>query len=102
MIRPPDAYSGIEPGRRPEQNAAMSRPGRKRGIHGVLAWVGAAVLCTISAHAPAQVGAPLINFHPTMEDVAPGIDHGNSDDNLPARKSRPAQSSSIPRSGTSI
>jgi lipoprotein-anchoring transpeptidase ErfK/SrfK len=45
--------------------------------------LGAAVLCTVSGSVPAQQSPALRNFHPTMEDVAPGIDHGNADDNLP-------------------
>jgi lipoprotein-anchoring transpeptidase ErfK/SrfK len=49
----------------------------------LLAALGAAVLCTVSGSVPAQQSPFLHNFHPTMEDVAPGVDHGNSDDNLP-------------------
>jgi lipoprotein-anchoring transpeptidase ErfK/SrfK len=41
------------------------------------------VLCTVSAGVPAQQSPFLRSFTPTMEDVAPGVDHGNSDDNLP-------------------
>jgi lipoprotein-anchoring transpeptidase ErfK/SrfK len=51
-------------------------------------WLGAAVLCTASASVPAQQSPFLHNFQPTMEDVAPGIDHGNSDDNLPEEYQR--------------
>ena len=53
-------------------------------LQGLLALAAVAVLCTLSTSAPAQQqrGAPA-NFKPTMEDVDPGIDHGNSDDDLP-------------------
>jgi lipoprotein-anchoring transpeptidase ErfK/SrfK len=68
----------------------MTRPGLKRGIRGLTAWIGAAALCTISAQVPAQVGSSLANFTPTMADVAPGIDHGNVDDNLPEEFQRQA------------
>jgi lipoprotein-anchoring transpeptidase ErfK/SrfK len=51
-----------------------------------LAQIGAAVLCVLAAPAPAQQrpqwSQSLTNFQPTIEDVAPGVDHGNSDDNL--------------------
>jgi len=48
------------------------------------ALVGAAVLLMLCAPVAAQqrLQAPA-TFQPTMEDVAPGIDHGNSDDRLP-------------------
>ncbi|HUD89826.1 MAG TPA: L,D-transpeptidase [Xanthobacteraceae bacterium] len=46
-------------------------------------WIAAALLCSIPARVPAQVGTAHDSFRPTMEDVAPGIDHGNTDDNLP-------------------
>jgi lipoprotein-anchoring transpeptidase ErfK/SrfK len=68
----------------------MTRPGRKRSIRGFIAWIGAAALCTISAQVPAQVSPSLANFTPTMADVAPGIDHGNVDDNLPDEFQRQA------------
>jgi lipoprotein-anchoring transpeptidase ErfK/SrfK len=48
-----------------------------------MAWFGAATLCTISGSAPAQQGSSLSSFKPTMEDVAPGVDHGDHDDDLP-------------------
>jgi lipoprotein-anchoring transpeptidase ErfK/SrfK len=50
-------------------------------------WVGAAILCLVSAHVPAQTLPPQpssgFTFHPTAKDVDPGVDHGNSDANLP-------------------
>jgi lipoprotein-anchoring transpeptidase ErfK/SrfK len=55
-----------------------------------MAWLGAAALYIVPASVTAQQGAPLINFKPTMEDVAPGIDHGNTDDNLPEEFQRQA------------
>ena len=42
-------------------------------------WLGAAAFCIAPSQLPAQIG----NYAPTMEDVAPGIDHGNSDASLP-------------------
>ena len=45
-------------------------------------WFCAALLCVVSTQVPAQEGAQR-NFRPTMEDVAPGVDHGNSSDTLP-------------------
>jgi lipoprotein-anchoring transpeptidase ErfK/SrfK len=54
--------------------------------------LGAAVLCTVSASVPAQQGqSPFLrNFKPTIEDAAPGVDHGNTDDNLPEQFQRQA------------
>jgi lipoprotein-anchoring transpeptidase ErfK/SrfK len=54
------------------------------------AWLGAALLCSIPASVPAQVNSSVDRFRPTMEDVAPGIDHGNADDNLPEQYQRQA------------
>jgi lipoprotein-anchoring transpeptidase ErfK/SrfK len=60
-------------------------------LQGLLALTVAAVLCALSASAPAQQPrAPLVNFKPTMEDVEPGVDHGNTDDNLPQDYQRQA------------
>ena len=60
-------------------------------LQGLLALTVAAVLCTLSASASAQQqrGAP-VNFKPTMADVDPGVDHGNSDDDLPQEYQRQA------------
>jgi lipoprotein-anchoring transpeptidase ErfK/SrfK len=53
--------------------------------------VAAVMLCTASAGVLAQVK---VNIHgdyvPTIEDVAPGVDHGNSSPNLPAEFQRQA------------
>jgi lipoprotein-anchoring transpeptidase ErfK/SrfK len=52
-------------------------------------WLGAVMLCTLSAHAlgqgwPAQPSPlPGFRYQPTMQDVDPGIDHGNSDASVP-------------------
>jgi lipoprotein-anchoring transpeptidase ErfK/SrfK len=67
----------------------MTKPGLTRGLRGLAALIGAAALCTISVSVSAQQGS-FINFRPTMEDVAPGVDHGNSDDNLPQEYQRQA------------
>jgi len=44
-------------------------------------WIGAAILCMVPANVPAQ--PPLSGYQPTVQDVDPGIDHGNSGANLP-------------------
>ena len=67
----------------------MIKSGLTRGLRGFVALLGAAVLCTISASVPAQQGS-FVNFRPTMEDVAPGVDHGNHDDSLPQEYQRQA------------
>jgi lipoprotein-anchoring transpeptidase ErfK/SrfK len=61
----------------------MTRPGLFRGVRPVCAWFAAALLCTIAARAPAQVDPVTGNYIATAPDVDPGIDHGNSDVNLP-------------------
>ena len=54
----------------------------------------AAVLFGVSIvpHAGSGATAPhaATPFTPTMEDVAPGVDHGNTDDNLPEQFQRHA------------
>jgi lipoprotein-anchoring transpeptidase ErfK/SrfK len=56
-----------------------------------VALISAALVCMLSAPLPAQPRSqPVYNFQPTMEDVAPGIDHGNTDDNLPEQFQRQA------------
>src|ERR1700683_1342556 len=56
-----------------------------------LGWIGAAVLCVLCAPARAeQQRSPLAIFQPTVEDAAPGVDHGNLDDNLPEQFQRQA------------
>src|SRR5215472_17029573 len=42
--------------------------------------VAAAILCLVSANAPAQ---RIFEYQETAPDVAPGVDHGNSDAGLP-------------------
>ncbi|MGA7430217.1 MAG: L,D-transpeptidase [Xanthobacteraceae bacterium] len=45
-------------------------------------WIGAALLCLISAQAPAQPGphssGPVYQYPVTAPDVDPGVDHGNN------------------------
>ena len=55
-------------------------------------WIGAALICVLCAPAPAQQQSPSFFdiFKPTMEDVAPGVDHGNSANNLPEQYQRQA------------
>ncbi len=58
---------------------------------GRLAWIGAAFLWLLSAPVPGQPQTLLNSiFQPTIEDVPPGIDHGNSDDNLAEQFQRQA------------
>jgi lipoprotein-anchoring transpeptidase ErfK/SrfK len=63
----------------------MTRPGLKRSLRIFSAWIGAAMLCTVAAHAPGQVRVDPTTggYIPTAPDVDPGIDHGNSDAGLP-------------------
>jgi lipoprotein-anchoring transpeptidase ErfK/SrfK len=60
-----------------------------RARHAAL--IGAAALCIFSTPSSAQP-RPQANpsFQPTIEDPAPGVDHGNSDDNLPEQFQRQA------------
>jgi lipoprotein-anchoring transpeptidase ErfK/SrfK len=66
--------------------------GSVKGLRRLTPWLGAAILCLVSAQVPAQifpsqpgsVGTPQVYQYPvTAPDVDPGIDHGNSDANLP-------------------
>jgi len=54
-------------------------------------WIGAAILCMVSAPLPAQPvppqPPPVSGYTPTMQDVDPGIDHGNTA-NLPEEYQR--------------
>jgi lipoprotein-anchoring transpeptidase ErfK/SrfK len=89
-VRPngPITQSGIERERHTEENKAMM--GERLKLRGLLALATVTVLCTLSASAPAQQGRQLANFQPTMQDVDPGVDHGNSDDSLPQDYQRQA------------
>ncbi len=58
---------------------------------GDLVWIGAAFLWLLSAPAPGQPQTLLNSiFQPTIEDVPPGVDHGNADDNLAEQFQRQA------------
>ena len=52
--------------------------------------IGAAILCLVSTSVMAQQRtAPNPgSFQPTMQDVAPGVDHGSTDDNVPEQFQR--------------
>jgi lipoprotein-anchoring transpeptidase ErfK/SrfK len=63
----------------------MMGPGVRRGLRCSISLVGALILCVVSGQVPAQQ-----NFTPTVEDVDPGIDHGNSNDALPESFQRQA------------
>jgi lipoprotein-anchoring transpeptidase ErfK/SrfK len=62
-----------------------------RKVH-IAARIGAALLCILFTPALAQPRPPAAfnNFQPTIEDAAPGVDHGNADDNLPEQFQRQA------------
>jgi lipoprotein-anchoring transpeptidase ErfK/SrfK len=79
---------GIERTRSADDNAGMKRSGIKIGARGAAAWIGAAIFCLVSAQVFAQIGSDA--FQPTMDDVAPGVDHGNSDASLPDEYRRQA------------
>jgi lipoprotein-anchoring transpeptidase ErfK/SrfK len=68
---------------RPRENVRMRRSKLNASTSRLTSWIGAAVLSFVSAQAMAQQPSPFSFFQPTMEDVAPGVDHGNSDRNLP-------------------
>lgn len=59
-----------------------------------LAWIAAAAICIASAPVVAeqrpQWSQSLTNFQPTIEDPAPGVDHGNSSDDLAEQFQRQA------------
>jgi len=54
-------------------------------LRGALIWSGLAVFCALLVEASAQTFPPLPGFQyqPTVPDVDPGIDHGNSGATLP-------------------
>jgi lipoprotein-anchoring transpeptidase ErfK/SrfK len=61
----------------------MTGPGLSRGVRNLTAWIGAVMFCIASAHVLAQQDPLTGDYVPTAQDVAPGVDHGNSDANLP-------------------
>jgi lipoprotein-anchoring transpeptidase ErfK/SrfK len=63
---------------------------QRHKLRGLLALTAAAVLCTFSASAIAQQRGAPVNFKATMQDVDPGVDHGNNDDDLPQDYQRQA------------
>jgi lipoprotein-anchoring transpeptidase ErfK/SrfK len=87
-------HFAIESARLPVNNIAMMRPRTMKSVArrvGGLAWIGAAFLWLLSSPAPGQPQTLLNSiFQPTIEDVAPGIDHGNADDNLAEQFQRQA------------
>ena len=87
-------HFAIESTRLPVNNTAMMQARTMKSTAkrlGGLAWIGAAFLCLLSVPAPGQPQSLLGSiFHPTIEDVPPGIDHGNSDDNLAEQFQRQA------------
>ena len=61
--------------------------GRAEGFGGLAAWIGGAILCLVPIHLSAQSAPsqppPVFGYPVTAPDVDPGVDHGNSDANLP-------------------
>ena len=76
---------GLESSARWDENMDMTRAGRGNGLRVVAAWIGAAMLCVVSGNVPAQPVRPpqVFQYQPTAQDADPGVDHGNSDANLP-------------------
>jgi lipoprotein-anchoring transpeptidase ErfK/SrfK len=80
--------TGLERTRLPADNTPLERPEPMKTIS-LTAWLGAAILCLASLPAPAQQmpaqpqPAQVFQYPVTAPDVDPGIDHGNSDTNLP-------------------
>jgi lipoprotein-anchoring transpeptidase ErfK/SrfK len=75
----------------PDDNGVMMKLRRYLSLRRLVAAIGAAVLCTASAQAPAQPvpsQPPSFQFPVTAPDVDPGVDHGNSDPNLPEQYQR--------------
>jgi len=74
--------------------AGMRHEWLRRGC--AAARTAAVLLCFMSAPAPAQQRLPSAapggsaTFQPTIEDVAPGVDHGNSGDDLAEQYQRQA------------
>jgi len=73
--------------RHPARQCSHDSGGTRECSRGFAAWIGAAMLCAVSAQVPAQQmppqPAPVFQYQPTVQDVDPGIDHGNSDATLP-------------------
>jgi lipoprotein-anchoring transpeptidase ErfK/SrfK len=67
----------------------MGGPGKLQVIVRFCQWFGVAVLCALSVQVWAQglssqpSTPPIFQYQPTMQDVDPGIDHGNSEENVP-------------------
>jgi lipoprotein-anchoring transpeptidase ErfK/SrfK len=70
----------------------MGRVEVTRSVTMRVAWIGAAlVLCQLSTPVAAQPRSqPPANFQQTMDDVPPGVDHGNTNDDLPEQFQRQA------------
>jgi lipoprotein-anchoring transpeptidase ErfK/SrfK len=70
----------------------MGRVEVTRSVTMRVAWIGAAlVLCLLSTPVAAQPRSqPPANFQETMDDVPPGVDHGNTNDDLPEQFQRQA------------
>ena len=66
----------------------ITRPSPARGARAISALIGAGIACVVLAYVPA--GAQTLLFQPTMQDVDPGIDHGNSSKLLPEEFERQA------------
>jgi lipoprotein-anchoring transpeptidase ErfK/SrfK len=72
-------FWGIERTPRPADNMPIERLGAMRRFR-FIPWIGAVVLCLLPGPLPAQ---QIFQYPVTAPDVDPGVDHGNSDANLP-------------------
>src|SRR6202047_2814271 len=72
--------AGGSEGQYPTDSAANEEAGTMAKLRALSAVIGAAILCMVSADVPAQ---QIFQFTPTVQDADPGVDHGNSDKNLP-------------------
>jgi lipoprotein-anchoring transpeptidase ErfK/SrfK len=72
-------FWGIERRRRSADNIPIERLGAMTRFR-FIPWIGAALLCLLPAPLPAQ---QIFQYPVMAPDVDPGVDHGNSDANLP-------------------
>jgi lipoprotein-anchoring transpeptidase ErfK/SrfK len=73
-----------------EENQTMTRGRMKPGVAKVVRGLaGAAVASLLILPLPAST-QPQFNFTPTIEEPPPGVDHGNTSDNLPDQYQRQA------------
>ena len=66
----------------------MTVPARASAVRYLSALIGTLILCSAALYGPANAQTPF--FQPTMQDVDPGIDHGNSSKQLAEQFERQA------------